>query len=181
MRGGRVATLVGVVLAAGCVFPDPAGPCDLDRLSCRSGGGFALDPTCTLEGELEVAVGQGYDAFESLSGGLDVQYGVQGGQHIFAAVRVANPALDRYDRLEAAFQVADPCGRGEDEGDCPWVFGERTVVLGGGASLSVTADGAVVGYGYVLVLEESPDAGHEYSVTVRDPCGRTGTATHRIR
>ncbi len=181
----RLALVACVLL--GCVFPDAPDPCELDRTGCRSGGGFALDPECMLDGELEVVLGEGYDGFESVGGALDLQNGVQGGQHIFVAVRVKNPALDRYDLLEARFTLtqrfedADECHEQGLEPECEWVLAERTLVLGDVEPLQVTGEGAVEAYGFLMVLDRRPSRGDEYAVTVRDPCGRTGRAAIELR
>jgi len=163
------------------VIPTPPTICKVDRYACRAAEAFELDPSCTLAGELEVRVGEGYDGFEGIGDRLEVHHGSQGGQHIFAAVRVANPALERYEVLEVRFTVVRADMDCPDVGDpCTRTLAERTLVMGQVDPLSADDDGAVEAYGVLLVLDQNPRTGDVYSATVRDPCGREGTASWRM-
>ncbi len=157
------------LLLLGCVIPQGPDPCDLDPTSCRRGESFTLDPECTLTGDLVVQAGEGYERFETVGDGLDVQEGFQGGRHFFGAVRVENAALDRYDQLEAHFSLTRP-----DEEEA---YTERTVVLGDFEPIEQDAEGRVVAYGYIVRVDEGSSSGDLYEVSVRDPCGRTGSDT----
>ena len=73
-------------------------PCEDDIAGCSDDTSmFMEDPTCTLTGELELELGEGEAEFSSLAAGQLPQLytGIQGGQHVWMAVRVKNPDLDR--------------------------------------------------------------------------------------
>ena len=65
------------------------------------------DDSCELTGDLDVVLGHGEDGFNALEAGVEptIHYGNQGGQHVFFAYRVENPATDVYDILKVRFLV----------------------------------------------------------------------------
>ena len=61
MRSGSKALTLALSLG-GCVLGDVSGgpPCDDDIVNCSDDtSGFMEDPTCTLQGEFELELGQG--------------------------------------------------------------------------------------------------------------------------
>ena len=201
-------TLLGVlaICACGC-GPALPSPCATDRFGCGSSTeGFTLLEGCTLTEPLAVEMGYGQTTFTPLLSEalLPVYTGTQGGQHTFLGVRVANAALDRYDKLEVHYLltsvepiacdewnaipgsdvISSDAGSSDDSDDsssgsgtCVRKFGERTVVLGQGAKIKKDAKGAVVEVGLVVFLSSWPGgAPLNVDMTVRDPCGRVSSA-----
>lgn len=102
---------VSIVLLAGACG---SSVCADDRFDCQSGDLFVFDPGCSLTGTLEVEVGGGEAGWQSLGDTMPkTTAGAQGGSHAFAGVRVANAALDRYDRLRVSIaywgETESPC------------------------------------------------------------------------
>lgn len=171
---------------AGFCGPTSPDPCDGDRFGCSDDtSAFQLDPTCTLTGELAVELGEGEASYQALPQGAPptIHFGGQGGQHVYLAVRVANAALDRYDKLKVtATAVTLQACPGSDGGGpaatCPQPNGRRDLVLGAAHPLRVV-DGLVEEVGILLVLDWWPsDRDRRFEVRVQDPCGREGTAAH---
>ena len=107
----RFLLLLSLVLLAGACG---TSVCEDDRFECQSGDLFALDPGCSLTGTLEVEVGGGESNWQSLGDAMPkTTEGGQGGTHAFAGVRVANAALDRYDKLRVSLaywgETQAPC------------------------------------------------------------------------
>lgn len=152
----------------GCPTPVPL-PCDVDPVGCKSYSSVPI--TCQREGSLEVQVGAGESGFTAIddSHGFAIYHGVQGGQHTFAALRVLNPALD-HPQLAIEFEIRD--GSGEPIGSRTLVLGPPlpTVDLPGYAS-PVVEQGGIAVFGSLLTT------GQQIRVTVKDPCGRQGSAT----
>lgn len=196
-------TLLGILALCACgCGPTLSTPCTTDRFACNdSSDGFVLLSDCTLTEALAVEIGYGQSSFTPLltDGTLPVYSGAQGGQHTFLGVRIANAALDRYDKLEVHFLLTsvDPVGCDEwsaipggdaissdasgdtssGGGACIRKYSERTVVLGQGAKIKKDAKGAVVEVGLVLFLSAWPGgAPLNVDMTVRDPCGRVAHA-----
>ncbi|MEE2779391.1 MAG: hypothetical protein VYE15_02630 [Myxococcota bacterium] len=167
--------------------------------------GFELDPSCELTGELDVEIGTGELVFESITEGhrFHVVYGPQGGSHVFGALRLNNPALE-FPRLEVVFQLLDDdaCIEMEErgdfyrsaEGDSHWEFPawayteeERArdcwpVVAGFRHGLirepwQINSDGGVEAAGiFVFHRYYGGGGANRARLSVRDPCGRVGTA-----
>lgn len=184
-----------VVVIALCLAVGPVGchdcdggsdPCELDLLGCEDDlDVFAIDPSCGLEGDLEVVLGDGDGAFMALGDGEspEVHWGMQGGQHIFGAVRVLNPDLERYDMLRVTFGVSwGSLDAGSRTHELQWEsLGSRTVVLGAKQPLVAGPDGAVEETGILVVLDWWPEGEvRAIDLLVEDPCGRTGTAHHVV-
>jgi hypothetical protein len=151
---------------------DDDGPdaCSIDPAGCGQGDSFELDPSCTLEGELQVEIGEGTSGYEPLGPGElpQVHYGAQGGSHMWVGVRVANHARD-YPKLEIT--VEGLWASGSCDPECDWqVASERTLVVGED-DLEYTDDGGAQ-VGGITVFGGETEAIRAF---VRDPCGREGT------
>lgn len=149
-------------------------PCDADPAGCGEGDSFELDPSCTLEGDLMIELGQGQNAYAPLGAGElpEVHYGSQGGTHMWIGVRVANHARD-YPKLEIELELL--WAQGACDPECDWqVSTERTLVVGE-SDLELTDDAGAQVAGITMFGGEETGA---VRATVRDPCGRTGTLLH---
>jgi hypothetical protein len=185
MNAARLVIVCSLAFGGCPLFGGAAGdPCDVDRFACEDGE-FALDPSCTLDGALEVALGQGVEAYAPLhtSESPVVHTGPQGGQHLALGVRVANPELSRYDRVRVTFALypEDACAPA-DEPPMPCAgatLGSRVAVPGSHLPLTVE-DGAIEEYGMILVLAGAWQQPLVLDAFVEDPCGRTGRAQHRF-
>lgn len=150
---------------------DGPDPCAMDPAGCGEGEEFQLDPSCTLDGELVVEVGEGTDGFDPLGPGQlpAVHYGTQGGTHMWVGVRVANHARD-YPQLEITVQSL--WANGACDPECDWSVNNERVLVVDEPELEYTADGGAQVGGITLFGSESTGA---IRATVRDPCGRQGT------
>ena len=130
---------------------------------------------------------------------INVYFGIQGGSHFFAGVRILNGSLD-HSAFEVVLEVFDDdtCARSErtpaepqdwlpdaqlPDRDCPPTHAAyRYGILGSDGSTN--ADGYIEDYG-LFVIHENRYYGGEGSdrlrLSVRDPCGRIGTTERRIR
>lgn len=159
-------------------------------------GSFQLDPSCKRAGALDLEIGYGEAAFTPLLDGhqFKVYFGVQGGSHVYGALRVNDPALE-FPHLEVVFRLVDDdaCASkngsgvfgGEDlsptwarredskRASCaPRLVGFRHGVLG--PKLKTTASGAVEEAGITVFHDEYGGGGADrITLSVRDPCGRT--------
>src|SRR5690606_29389592 len=101
----RSLALVLALPLGGCawLFPNDEGgdggpPCEDDINGCDDNtSNFMEDPSCPLQGELELELGEGELEFSALAPGElpEIHSGLQGGQHVWMAVRVKNPDPDR--------------------------------------------------------------------------------------
>lgn len=147
---------------------------------CSANNEFELDPTCQLEGSLDVRLGQGADEFdafvEGVGGRPDQHPGPQGGPgHSFIAVQVGGVDESRYDRLELTLSVLPYESCPADQNPCdPEAAANERIVLGGDPPWRMV-DGNVEEYGITMFFD---DVG-ALQARVRDPCGREGFATYR--
>lgn len=166
--------------------PDFVDPCEDDYLGCRDDGELDYLESCSVEGELRVEAGHGESAFAPFTGTAPRLYtGGQGGQHLFAALRVENAALDLYDRLKVTLilEQRTECGtfgaqpEPDDPDTCYRADAGRILVLGPRPALRRDSAGAVEESGLLLQIGYL-DAGEpaRLRVSVEDPCRRTGTA-----
>lgn len=171
--------------------PSGPDPCELDRLGCvdpETPVAFYLD-SCPpdVTGSLEVEVGTGEERFEPLAAGAGpvVHYGTQGGQHVFMAFRVKNARLDLSPLLKFRFYLgqggeacAPPTAEGTTLPTCDTILGQRELVLGGtGFELHTNASGEVEEAGWIVFVSvPDPSLPGLISVSVEDPCRRTGAA-----
>lgn len=171
-----------ICVLAGCPSGDE-DPCDSDSLGCDDGNALVLDPSCTLTGDLMVALGQGEKSYSPLSMGEAPKehFGPQGGSHLWLGARVEDHARD-YPQLELDFDLvtrAENCG----EMECEWQeseVGGRTVVLDE-EHLELTDDGAAEAAGILVFADFWSSEGQAgVRLGVRDPCGRTGSVVHAI-
>ncbi len=181
--------LPALLLLPACV-DGPPDPCDADPYACENtDDGWSREPRCELEGELEVVLGHGETRFEVLPEGAlpTIVDGAQGGKHVYLSLRVENPALDRYDTLlvdyKLTYRLQDgACAggvidTGGDECDLP--MGHRTLVLGKSHPLRVV-DAAVEEFGLLVFIEAAPEGVWDLTLTVEDPCGRSGTVKRQV-
>lgn len=182
------------LLAAGC--PTVDNPCDSDRFGCEnSTEGFAVDPACTLTGELQVELGQGETAYEALPAGQmpRLYHGTQGGVHVFMGLRVLNAALDHYDKLKTrfAFYLVKPCGihdggvpldpeKTADDDSCRFLQRSRNLILGTQQPIRTTGDGTVEEFGILIRTSEDASYPRQLELQVDDPCGRRGFDIHDV-
>ncbi|MBC8071411.1 MAG: hypothetical protein IAG13_24000 [Deltaproteobacteria bacterium] len=148
------------------------GPSGIDM-----GGEFELDPSCELDGELTVEIGDGTNGFKALVGnaGPIVHHGSQGGTHMWVGARIGGLALDRYDVVRVgigAFDplqcepVGEPCKGRPLWFDGEWVLGD-VVPLEPVDEHTIEQDRLTALFdihGQALVLE----------LGAADPCGQTG-------
>lgn len=147
-------------LLTGCPSASPPSPCTVDPVGCASTSAFAIQ--CHRDGALDVQLGTGETVFLPIdaTNAFEVHHGAQGGEHVFAAIRVSNPALD-YPQLQVQLAIAD--GTGAE-------IGSRQLVLG--PPLPVVA--GVVEQAGIVVFGTALETGARIRVTVTDPCGRSG-------
>ncbi len=189
------ALLVTLITVPGCIFgPGGADPCEDDKFQCEEDvSAFKLDPSCTIEGTLEVQLGHGETGFQTLEKGAlpIVHHGMQGGMHTFLALRVKNADLDRYDKLRVDLglhAVKEHCGVddraiGVEPADtCVFDHGSRSLVLGHSGPMLTLPDGSVEEYGILMFVDSDEySANPRYlSLDVQDPCGRKGSAIHDV-
>lgn len=191
----RLPALLGLLLAlpfivplgGGLCVPDGPSPCQQDRLGCED----PEDPdfylaSCPAEvtGPLQVELGTGEMGFEAFAPGAGpiVHFGPQGGQHVFLGVRVKNPRLDLSEKLKVRFYLGQgpdcaPPMEGSDP-SCAMRLGGRTLYLGApGFPPNVNGMGQVEEFGLIVFVEvPSASVPRLVSVTVEDPCRRTGSA-----
>jgi len=168
--------------------PSDPSPCELDRLGCQDPPPddtfYRDDCPESLGTTLEVEVGTGEQTFASFAEGTGpvINYGPQGGQHVFMGVRVDNADLQWSPRLKLAFYLgqgegcAPPAAGVTDLPTCAVSLGKRELVLGGaGFELETDAAGAVEEYGLVVFVDV-PDSAKTGLVAVRveDQCHRVG-------
>jgi len=183
--------VAGVLALSGmtCGPTDPS-PCELDRFGCEEPepiGDFYL-ASCPddVSGPLDVAVGTGESKFTAFTAGAGpvVNYGPQGGQHVFMGVHVANARIDISPRMKLRFYLGQGAGCGppvEPDGaipTCAVALGQRQLELGSpGFELHTNAAGQVEEYGLVVFVGvPATDVPSLVAVTVEDQCHRIGTS-----
>lgn len=178
MRRTAPVAPLACLLVAGCPWlaePPPSGPpCEDDVTGCENNGEFVEDPSCELSGALDVELGEGEDVFQSLAPGElpEAHTGIQGGQHIWAAVRVKNPALDRPSlKLRIALSTC--------ESDCDdpssWRADNVRELVVGSRTLTVTPEGWFETASILVTLFLWGEAEHrKIELLVTDPCSRQG-------
>jgi hypothetical protein len=179
VKAGWGALELLALMQGGCTSAPPGSdPCQLDTLSCRGGASaFELDDDCPDPAPLAVELGDGQEAFRSLAEqqSPELHYGTQGGQHVFLAIRVAEPD-PRHDRYEATLSLEV---RGNDGQWAPQA--ERTLLFSA-ADAAVSPDGALELYGLVLQL---PDAALQdparLALDLRDSCDTRARVEHVFR
>lgn len=183
LRSAGLAT--GLLLLTGCPFfpfndddEGDGGPCSSDVLGCENNlDQFELDPSCTLEGELELVLGQGQTQFEPL--GPDevpnINYGFQGGQHIWAALQVHNPALD-YPVLKIEMTVST-CSASDCTNPNSWTIDATREMAVDLTTMVITSEDWFEQV-QLLVIVENYGSGSRGRVEMRvtDPCDRNGYA-----
>jgi hypothetical protein len=168
------------LLLGGCpfLFPnDPSGPpCEDDLLGCNDNTEtFEIDPECTLEGDLELVLGEGVEEFEALEPDQVpmINYGTQGGQHIWAALQVRNPSLD-HPMLKVGITVST-CSASDCSDPSSWTIDNTRELVAGQADVAVTDEGWFeVLRMLVTVQAYAFESRGRVEVLVTDQCGRQG-------
>lgn len=177
------ASLLGPLIGCAWLFGNDEGgdggpPCEDDISGCDDDtSNFMEDPTCTLTGELDVELGQGETEFSPLASGElpEIYSGLQGGQHVWMAVRVKNPDPDRR-QLKIRIK-ADYCDSNcEDVGS--WLTDNLRELVADETTLTVTPEGWYEQTRMLVTVFDwvgAPEQRIEMLVT--DPCGRQGLVT----
>ncbi|HVH98265.1 MAG TPA: hypothetical protein VM869_06135 [Enhygromyxa sp.] len=153
-------------------------PCEDDIAGCSDDTSmFMEDPTCTLTGELELELGEGEAEFSSLAAGQLPQLytGIQGGQHVWMAVRVKNPDLERKQlkiRIKAEY-CSESCG---EIGS--WTVDNLRELVADETTLTTTSDGWLEQTRMLVTVFGWVSASYQrVEMLVTDPCGRQGLVT----
>ncbi|HLT35457.1 MAG TPA: hypothetical protein VK034_04205 [Enhygromyxa sp.] len=181
----RSLALVLALPLGGCawLFPNDEGgdggpPCEDDINGCDDNtSNFMEDPSCPLQGELELELGEGELEFSALAPGElpEIHSGLQGGQHVWMAVRVKNPDPDRK-QLKIRIK-ADYC-----DANCEvvgnWTTDNLRELVADETTLRITPEGwfeqtrmLVTVFDWVGTTEQ------RIEMLVTDPCGRQGLVT----
>lgn len=138
-----------------------------------------IDPDCTPEEPLVVALGQGEGAFEPFGPGEipGIYYGSQGGQHLFGALRLENPDPD-HSLFRCRFSYLAPGG---DAGLSE--VAERVLVFQGGDAEPLEGGGLELA-SVLLRLPDDPSEvvgdTNRLELVVEDSCGRRGARIHEF-
>lgn len=154
--------------------PDTGAPCEDDLNNCSENTDeFEEDPECELEGDLDITIGQGELEFSPLAEGQmpDPEWGLQGGQHLWMAVQVHNPDLERLQlriKIEVSF-----C----DSADCTpasaWQADNIRELVADETTMTITPEGWIEQTRMlVTVFGWVQSANQRVEMTVTDPCGR---------
>lgn len=198
VTGLRHSALLATTFAcAAC--SSPADLCDEDRLGCDDSAASFEQLNCTLPDPLSVVPGMGSERFvELLEGGrLDVEFGLQGGQHTFLGFRTSGVDTAQSPLLRATFEIYErnyPDDGGSDQipdglcstppfawpveadvdlaGECWLLNTSRTAVLGARSNLRTNDEGEVQEYGLLFLLDYYRSIDRRVAVTVEDQCGR---------
>lgn len=176
----RSLALVLLLSLGGCWLfdrdDDDGPPCESDIAGCSDDTStFMEDPSCTLTGELELELGEGELEFSPLATGQlpELHYGIQGGQHVWMAIRVKNPDLERKQlkiRLEAEYCDSN-C---DDVGS--WSVDNLRELVADESTLAITSDGWFEQTRMLVTVFEWVDASYQrVELLVTDPCGRQGS------
>jgi hypothetical protein len=184
MRPRSLALLLTLLPLGGCwlLVPSDDGddgpPCEDDISGCSDNtSNFMEDPACSLTGELEIELGQGELEFSPLAPGElpEIHYGLQGGQHVWMAVRVKNPDLERK-QLKIRIK-ADYCNSGCDEPG-NWVTDNLRELVADETTLQVTSQNWFEQTRMLVTIFGWVDASERrIEMLVTDPCGRQGFVT----
>jgi hypothetical protein len=180
-----LATTALALLLPSCPFLFPSDdesssgpPCEDDLLGCESNTeAFQFDPECMLEGELELAFGQGQEQFDPLGPDEvpDLVYGFQGGQHIWAALQIHNPALD-HPMLLVSITVST-CSASDCSDPSDWTIDNTRELVAGPSELTSTDEGWFEVLRMLVTVEAyGPGSLGRVEMLVTDPCGRQGFA-----
>lgn len=176
---------VTLLLLPSCPFLFPSDdesssgpPCQDDVLGCEDNTEkFEFDPACTLEGELELVLGQGESEFDPIGPGEvhDITYGFQGGQHIWTAVQIHNPALD-HPMLKVDITVST-CSASDCSDPNNWIIDNTRELVPDETTMTVTDEGWFEQLRMLVTVEGySPGSLGRVEMLVTDPCGRQGYA-----
>ena len=174
---------LGLSLAAilvACPEPTPVGPpCEDDVTNCSDDTSmFVEDPSCELEGDLEVVLGEGYEAFAVVPEGETPELftGFQGGQHVFLGVRVVNADLER-PMLKVRVKM-DYCETGCEDPTL-WRTDSVREIVADSTMLETTDEGFYELHGMLVQVFNWRFADSQrIEMLVTDPCGRQGLIVH---
>lgn len=181
MHFSRVASVFSLLLTGCFLLPfgnddeGDGGPCDSDVLGCENNlDKFQLDPSCTLEGELELVLGQGESQFNPLVPDQvpDLNYGFQGGQHIWGAVQVLNPAFD-YPLLKIEITVST-CSASDCTDPNNWTIDNTRELVADETTMTIDSEKFEQLQMLVTVDSYGPDSLGRVEMRVTDPCARQG-------
>jgi len=155
-----------------------AAPCDDDVLGCDDDiSKFLEDPSCLLQGPLELQLGEGEHEFSPLEPDElpELHFGFQGGQHVWMAVQVKNPDLERR-QLKIRTKL-DYCND-----DCDvlanWATDIVRELVVDDATIRITPEGWMEQTRILVTVFDWVGAKHQrVEMLVTDPCGRQGFAT----
>ena len=105
----RVKVSLLLLLLAGCE-PDEPDPCTVDAFDCLSDfEALPADSDCTTAAPISLELGWGDASFHAFNDTApEVHNGLQGGQHIFAAIRASGAELDDVPALSLALYALGP-------------------------------------------------------------------------
>ncbi len=172
-----VAVLTGLA-GLGLTCGPGEDPCDDDRLGCAAAQDSFDYIACPELGPLTVTLGAGQNSFRTVSEASppEIEFGFQGGQHVFLGFRVGDVQLDLDPKIRVTMWLAEgeDCSPGAPTNEVPigcQSLGIRQVVMGGRVPLQVAGD--VVEESGLLLFVDPPSRGrHVVSVEVEDVCGR---------
>lgn len=184
IQGMRLASLALVFVLlplGGCSWLTGEGgeaPCDNDLSGCFDDTStFMEDPSCTRTGELDIQLGEGETMFTPLEAGElpQIHHGFQGGQHVWMAVRVKNPDLDRK-QLKIRVKL-EYCNEGCDDPD-NWEVDNLRELVAEESTMTITPEGWMEQTRMLVTVFGWVDAQQRrLEMLVTDPCGRQGIVT----
>jgi hypothetical protein len=152
-------------------------PCEDDVVGCSNDTSFMEDPECTLTGELELEIGEGEDQFSPLAPGQlpELHYGIQGGQHVWMAVRVKNPDLERK-QLKINIEAEYCSSNCQDVAS--WQVDNLRELVADETTMVVTSEGWFEQTRMLVTVFGWVDATYQrVEIVVTDPCGRQGVVS----
>ena len=185
LQGMRRSSLALMLLVAPLGSCGPSGDDGGDDSACEEeldgcfedASTFMEDPSCPLTGDLELELGEGELEFSSLAADElpELFTGFQGGQHVWMAVRVKNPDLERQQlkiRIKADY-CNENCGMVGN-----WVTDNLRELVADETTLTVTSDGWYEQTRMrVTVFEWAFASERRVELLVSDPCGRQGVVS----
>jgi hypothetical protein len=178
-----LALVLAVVPTAGCwlLFPSNDGggsegpPCVDDISGCFDDTSkFMEDPSCELQGELELQLGEGETEFSPLAPGElpELHYGFQGGQHVWMAVQVKNPDLERQ---QLKIRVSAEYCNQNCAVESSWASDNNRELVADETTVTITPEGWIEQTRMLVTVFDWVDASHRrIEMLVTDPCGRQG-------
>lgn len=152
-------------------------PCEDDVVGCDDDTSkFVIDEACELTGDLELVIGQGETEFSPLAEGElpELEFGFQGGQHVWMAFQVQNPDLER-PQLKIRANV-DYCDANCDD-QANWQTDNVRELVADESTLTTTDEGWLEQTRILVTVFAWANASNRrVELLVTDPCGRQGYA-----